>query len=207
MANSFFVPFNNEPSSVSVETTSYSPASGKYAYVIPTNLADGFQLDSSYVYNPTVTHYSRSIPSPAETTVFYTAKGNQRVRIWGQWFITGQSGSFEIYVDLLRANATSQVTQLTASSGVVTGTQNEQFNWYSSQNGLINGAATGDEMTYEIFLQEGDQLRFVKTYSAAGTVRLNVGVVEEMTYNGIWINSSNTVEAKSMVVYEYDSLA
>jgi hypothetical protein len=86
MSNAIFIPFNYEPVSTTVETTTYNLAAGQYAKITPIEFSSNLVIDGEIVqpqlvFNTEVTTTSSTFTSAFTNTTPYQLIGHWKMRV------------------------------------------------------------------------------------------------------------------------------
>lgn len=138
------IPFNNDPTSVDVKTSSYTIPSGSYAYVTA-QVADGgtFTIDSTTALDST------SGSSSSATSTTFSISGSSGSPASLVTVSSGYIGEYELEVTSAGGNRTIVVGGVTIS-GITTGTYNFKLGGGDSISATATGAG-GDSISGRIF--------------------------------------------------------
>lgn len=179
---SIFVPFNHQPSSVSVKTSSYTVPAGSYARVIVIDTSDNFTIDAVTAIE--ATHYVGSSSSFTQGNKF---TNNSPYILEGTVWFDGLAGSG--VVRIVTANNNS----------------NEDKTFESGGGGTTN--ITSSKYSAHVKLSVGDIIR-VQTATGSGVnVRWNLNAISPNNVNTeFWVPTGTDLDGTRYIVELYDEL-
>ena len=179
MANSFNVPFDFNPTSVSVKTSSYTIPAGSYAYVINAS-DDDFTIDGTAAFeNP---------DSGSTQLVSYGTNYDYTVT---------QSGHFTIALYHAAGTSGSQALIQIAPDG---------SNFYVLITSFIG---SGNETKFEnIFLNKGAVIRGSRNSSSSGATRLFYSSCREgIVSGGFWVPTGTQLNGDRYTVALFNEIS
>lgn len=178
MANSFNVPFDFNPTSISVKTSSYTIPAGSYAYVVNSSM-DDFTIDGaaavqnadSYVVQLTsVSYFDYTITQGGNFTIAH--------------FVTWQSG-------------TAQMTTSIAPDG---------SNFYTLLSSTIGSG--NDTKYVNVHLNKGAVVRFARNSSAnSNTYGYISSCRESIVSGGFWVPSGTQLNGDRYTVALFNEIS
>lgn len=181
MANSFNVPFDYNPTSVSVKTSSYTVPAGSYAYVI--NSSNGaFSIDSvDAVLSPDGFTYTNLTTSTSANDYTITANGLYTIYLAStSW----SSGSVTFYADISQNGGTNFINALNIT------------NVGSNVYGQIN-----------VYLEKGNVVRTYKSGNSANGNAVMTGCRESIVSGGFWVPSGTDLDGDRYIVALYNEIS
>lgn len=198
MANSFFVPFNYEPTSTTVETTTYNLAAGSYARITAVKFGAPLVANSETLlpqYDFYANDYNNTT-STSNVTVFTCPDGIELVGYFG---IRGaQTGGVTYSGELYTRTGSSSLAYDRFGNTTLTQTisHNSSSYTYSSRN---------------ILMLPGDYIQY-KTSSAlfATYVMIDFRAVNRPPKTDFWVSggaSGITITGDTFIVEEYTAIS
>ena len=198
MANDFFIPFNYEPESTTVETSTYNLPAGKYARITATKFNAALTADGETLL-PRVDFYADDYTNTTSTSwvnAFQVPAGQEFVGSWaGRGALTG-GVTYSSRIVKYDGSTTDVYNRFGGSASVVSTSHNSQNNVFVENNLLLEG---GDILQ----IQTSSAL-----FAAYITLRLRAIVRPEKT--DFWVSggaSGITITGEEFIVEQYTAIA
>jgi hypothetical protein len=184
MAAPIVVPFNNNPSSISQKTTSYTIPAGKYAYVIPS--------DIRATVNGVEIFIGSSLKSVTANTggYYYLEEGNCKITI------PSTTASKTITKHYLGFSAVTIAVLVTVSAGTPLVGYFQDGKWLSLTGYTIFTSATAPT--------HGND--YLQSFTLGGSGTHTVSLFHGQTYP-LWVPSGTVLAGSSWIVQEYNNIS
>lgn len=179
MANSFNVPFDFNPVSVSVKTSSYTIPAGSYAYVINCS-DDDFTIDGTIAFEKPNSSYVRLL----STGINYD-------------YTVTQSGSFSIALKHVWSSGSANLSLQISPDGT---------NFY---NLLSSTISSGTEFKFQnIFLNKGAVVRASRSISSTASSAYYITSCREgIVSGGFWVPSGTQLNGDRYTVALFNEIS